>query len=167
MQSAFIFGYLPLGVFLYAPQPWIDHLSVPLMPKSLSEAVSICFVFRSFADSTDNCGQRLNSPLLPFSFPKAAMLARRPVRDCRAAVEPGERIAPCQSVLQRSRSALGLAAAEGAAWAKQPSSGQDLQTAQKPCVEWASFAPSARRLPAGHGVLAAKPNRELRPMLVF
>lgn len=36
MQAAFTFGYLPLGVFLYA--------------------LSICFVFRSFADSTDNCG---------------------------------------------------------------------------------------------------------------
>jgi len=36
MQAAFSFGYLPLGVFLYA--------------------LSICFVFRSFADSTDNCG---------------------------------------------------------------------------------------------------------------
>ncbi|CAE7569197.1 unnamed protein product [Symbiodinium natans] len=36
MQAAFTFGYLPLGVLLYA--------------------VSICFVFRSFADSTDNCG---------------------------------------------------------------------------------------------------------------
>ncbi|CAE7266232.1 unnamed protein product [Symbiodinium sp. CCMP2592] len=36
MQAAFSFGYLPLGVLLYA--------------------LSICFVFRSFADSTDNCG---------------------------------------------------------------------------------------------------------------
>ena len=61
MQAAFTFGYLPLGVLLYvsgqqdsviAWQPCVcSHHRF-----QLSQALSICFVFRSFADSTDNCG---------------------------------------------------------------------------------------------------------------
>mmetsp|Transcript_46418 Transcript_46418/g.86747 ORF Transcript_46418/g.86747 Transcript_46418/m.86747 type:complete len:504 (+) Transcript_46418:106-1617(+) len=47
MQTAFAFAYLPLGVFLYA--------------------LLTCFLFRSFADSTDNCGPSAIAGL-PWNF---------------------------------------------------------------------------------------------------
>ncbi|CAE7529276.1 unnamed protein product [Symbiodinium pilosum] len=54
MQTAFTFGYLPLGVFLYA--------------------LLICFLFESFADSTDNCGPSAIAGL-PFNFGSSVVQA--------------------------------------------------------------------------------------------
>ncbi|CAJ1343267.1 unnamed protein product [Effrenium voratum] len=57
MQVAFVLGYLPLAVFFFA--------------------LLVCFIFRSFADSTDNCGPSalVGSPWnLGSSFGAAAVL---------------------------------------------------------------------------------------------